>query len=121
MHTCFSLRAHALMPVCANVPISEFLKGTAMVNLTVQCGHSAQLFGPVRWEQRHHVPVGSEQAAVLLPVNVCCANRRNVWHTFFGAPLPPKVPTLPGKLTGDTRTVFARQFAWKFLKFLTLR
>ena len=23
--------------------------------------------------------VGSFQAAVLLPVNVCCANRRNVW------------------------------------------
>ena len=23
---------------------------------------------------------GSFQAAVLLPVNVCCANRRNVWH-----------------------------------------
>ena len=33
----------------------------------------------------------------------------------------PKVPTLPGKLTGDTKSVFARQFAWKFLKFLTLR
>jgi hypothetical protein len=26
--------------------------------------------------------LGSFHAAVLLPVNVCCANRRNVWQRF---------------------------------------
>ena len=29
--------------------------------------------------------LGSFQAAVLLPVNVCCANRRNVWQIWSSA------------------------------------
>ena len=32
-----------------------------------------------RWNNSRFVIESSSQAAVLLPVNVCCAKRRNIW------------------------------------------
>jgi hypothetical protein len=49
------------------------------------------------------------KAAVLPPVNVCCANRRNVWHILelrFTLFLPVPVP-VPVRLTD-----FDRTFEW---------